>query len=125
MKYVLGFLAAAVLSVGSFAAHAEDSMVSPTGAPAAASAEAAADAAAVVAPVEHTLADGTKVVVDAGKVFVVGADGAKTAAPDGEHKLKDGGTLTTKVGAVVTAPAADHGHAPAAAPAPAEAAPAH
>lgn len=44
------------------------------------------------------LADGTKVEIDGNNVFVIGADGSKTPAPDGEHKTKDGQTLITKDG---------------------------
>lgn len=66
-----------------------------------------AEHAAEVAPVEHTLQDGTKVVVKGDAVFVVGADGTETAAPDGVHTLADGTTLTTQGGLVVpAAPAA-------------------
>ena len=53
------------------------------------------------AAVEHELADGTKVCVEGDAVSVVAADGTKTAAPDGEHKLKDGTTVTTKDGKLV------------------------
>lgn len=69
----------------------------------------AADAAAMapaVAPVEHMLKDGvTKVVVEGDMAFVVGADGAKTAAPDGDHVLSDDTVLKVMGGKVV--PAAD------------------
>ncbi len=54
-----------------------------------------------VAAVEHELADGTKISVEGDAVSVVAADGTKTAAPDGEHKLKDGTTVTTKDGKLV------------------------
>ena len=98
MKRILALTAAAFIAVAPFAAQAEDA------APAAA---VAADAA-VAAPVEHTLADGTKVVVEGDAVFVVAADGAKTPAPDGEHTLADGTKLTTAAGKVVpAAPAAE------------------
>ncbi len=53
------------------------------------------------AAVEHELEDGTKVSVEGDSVSVVAADGTKTAAPDGEHKLKDGTTITTKDGKLV------------------------
>lgn len=76
----------------------------------------------VAAPVEYTLKDGTtKISVEGDNVFVVGADGTKTAAPDGDHetstegvtlKVKDG--MLVKEEAAADAPAAD---APAEAPA--------
>lgn len=71
----------------------------------------------VAAPVEYTLKDGTtKVSVEGDKVFVVGADGAKTAAPDGDHETTtEGVTLKVKDGALVKEEAA--ADAPAAAPA--------
>lgn len=50
---------------------------------------------------EHELADGTKVSVEGEKVFVVAADGTKTAAPDGEHTMKDGTKVKTKDGVIV------------------------
>ena len=50
---------------------------------------------------EAELADGTKVSIEGDSVFVVAADGTKTAAPDGEHKLKDGTTVTVKDGKTV------------------------
>lgn len=99
MKRILALTAAALIAAAPFAVHAEDAAPAP----------AAADAAAAVAaPVEHTLADGTKVVVEGDAAFVVAADGAKTPAPDGEHTLADGTKLTTKDGKVVpAAPAAE------------------
>jgi len=66
---------------------------------AAPAAEAAAEAPA--AAVEKELADGTKVSVEGDMVSVVAADGTKTAAPDGEHALKDGTTITVKDGKIV------------------------
>lgn len=54
-----------------------------------------------MAPVEHTLKDGTKVEVEGDMVSVVAADGAKTPAPDGEHELADGTKITTKDGKLV------------------------
>ena len=63
--------------------------------------EAAEAPAAEVTVVENELADGTKVVVKGEDVFVVGADGAETPAPDGTHTFKDGTTVTTKDGKLV------------------------
>lgn len=66
--------------------------------------EHAADhAAEVAAPAatEAELEDGTKVSIEGDVVSVVAADGTKTAAPDGEHKLKDGTTVTVKEGKLV------------------------
>lgn len=82
--------------------------------------ETATDADAVT---EYTLKDGTtKVVVKGDKVFVVGADGAKTAAPDGDHETTtEGVTLKVKDGVLVKEEAA----ATEAAPATDAAAPAH
>lgn len=53
------------------------------------------------AAMEHELEDGTKVSVEGDMVSVVAADGTKTPAPDGEHKAKDGTTLTVKDGKLV------------------------
>lgn len=85
-------------------AHAED----PAAPAAAAATEMKAEVATeMAAPVEYTLKDGTtKVVVEGEKVFVLGADGAKTAAPDGTHETSTGEKLTTKDGMVVKADAA-------------------
>jgi hypothetical protein len=95
MKRTLALLAAALMVAAPLSfAKAEEA---PAAAPAAAEA---------VAPVEHTLKDGTKVVVEGDVVSVVGADGTKTPAPDGEHELADGTKLTTKEGKVVPAEAA-------------------
>lgn len=119
----------ATLAVAAFLAltpaFAEDAA-----APVAATAEAvateaaapAADAAAVTVT-EYTLKDGTtKVSVEGDKVFVVGADGAKTAAPDGDHETTtEGVTLKVKDGVLVKEEAA----ATEAAPATDAAAPAH
>ena len=92
MKRILALTAAALIAAAPFAVQAED-------------AAPAADAAAV-APVEHTLKDGTKVSVEGDAVFVVAADGTKTPAPDGEHELADGTKITTAAGKVApSAPA--------------------
>lgn len=62
----------------------------------------------VVATVAHAedaqtieLQNGAKVVVKGEEVFVVGADGTETPAPDGAHVAKDGTTITTKDGKIV------------------------
>lgn len=53
-----------------------------------------------VAAKEATLKDGTKISIEGDAVFVVAADGTKTAAPDGEHTLSDDTTVTTKDGKI-------------------------
>ena len=109
---LMAAVAVGALAVAPTMAKAEDmkEMVAPaadaTPAEAAASAatEAATDGqAAVVEAKEVTLKDGTKVSVEGDSVFVVGADGAKTPAVDGDHELADGTKLTTKDGKVVPA----------------------
>ena len=108
MKSLLMALVAGAFVVAPVAAKAEDKaaeVVAPATTPAAdAAVETAADAA--VAAKETTLKDGTKIVIEGEMVSVVGADGAKTPAPDGEHELADGTKVTTKEGKVV--PAAAH-----------------
>ncbi len=108
----------ATLAVAAFLAltpaFAEDA------APAAVAVEAevaATTEAEATAPVvtEYTLKDGTtKVAVEGDHVFVVDAEGVKTAAPDGDHetstegvtlKVKDG--MLVKEDAAAEAPAAD------------------
>ncbi len=113
MKRILAITAAAFIAAAPFAAHAEEHAADK----AAASSEttAAAPAAAeAVAPVEHTLKDGTKIVVEGDAVSVVAADGTKSASPDGEWELEDGSKITTADGKLVPgtpaaaeAPAAD------------------
>jgi hypothetical protein len=109
LKSFLTVAALGALAVAPVMAHAE-TMVAP--APAAAPAEAAASAAAesaadaAAAVVETTLKDGTKVMIEGDSVSVVGADGAKMAAPDGEHELADGTKVMTKDGKVVKPEAA-------------------
>jgi hypothetical protein len=51
--------------------------------------------------VEKMLVDGTKLHVKGDEVFVVGADGTETAAPDGSHTLSDGTVVKTMGGKVV------------------------
>jgi len=50
---------------------------------------------------EAMLKDGTKISIEGDAVFVVAADGTKTAAPDGEHTLSDDSKVTTKDGKIV------------------------
>jgi hypothetical protein len=92
-------MAAAILAAPLTATVAfADEMAAP-----AVEAEAAADA---VVATEFTLVDGTTGVIEGDKVFVNAADGSRVAAPDGEHTLADGTTVTTKDGVLVT-PAAE------------------
>ena len=69
---------------------------------AAPSAEMTADTVEV-AVTEYTLKDGTtKVVVEGDDVFVVGEDGTKTPAPDGDHETTtEGVTLKVMAGKLV------------------------
>lgn len=100
MKRTLALLAAVLIAAPFGVALAEDT--------------APADAAAAteaVAPVEHMLKDGvTKVVVEGDMAYVVGADGSKTPAPDGDHVLADDSVLKVMGGKVVhdEVPAGDH-----------------
>lgn len=76
-----------------------------------AQAEDAAAPAAEAAPVEvkeAKLADGTVVHIKGEEVFVVGADGVETPAPDGVHTLEDQTTVETKDGKIVPAAPAAH-----------------
>lgn len=117
-NFVLAASAAVVLAGVPVLAHAEDhghgAVVAPVPAadPMEAAASAAAEAAAdeAVTATETTLKDGTKVVIEGDMVSVVGADGVKTSAPDGEHELADGTKVTTMGGKIVApeAPAAAH-----------------
>lgn len=95
-KYVMLALAAAAVIAApaytAFQAHAEDAAV-----------EATADAAVAAEVKELTLKDGTKVHVKGEEVFVVGADGAETPAPDGTHELEDGSTVVTVGGKIAPA----------------------
>lgn len=93
MKKLMTLVAAGFLALTPVLAQAEDH---------AGHADVAVEAAAdAVAPVEATLADGTKVSIEGDAVFVVDAEGNKTAAPDGVHTLSDGSTVTTAGGKVV------------------------
>ncbi len=113
LKSILAVSAVAALAIAPVAGHAKD-MVDP--APAAAPAEAAASAAVEAAHdhamevKETTLKDGTKIVIEGDMVSVVGADGAKTPAPDGEHELADGTKVKTMAGKIVVDAAAPAAH---------------
>ncbi len=89
-KYMLMLVAAGALVVAPAIVKAEETAVKT-------------EVTTEVAPaaVEHELEDGTKVSVEGDMVSVVAADGTKTPAPDGEHKAKDGTTLTVKEGKLV------------------------
>lgn len=102
MNKLLALAAVGVLSVVSFGAQAEEHA-----APAAeAAVEVKAEAVAPVEVKEVTLKDGTKVSIEGENVFVVGADGAKTPAPDAEHELADGTKVKTEGGKLVKQEAA-------------------
>ena len=60
-----------------------------------------ATVAVEVKTVAGELKDGTKIEITGEKVEVIGKDGKKTPAPDGEHTLKDGSKVTTKAGMIV------------------------
>ncbi len=108
MNKMLALAAVGLLSAVSFGAQAEEH-AAPAHADVKVEAVApavAAETAAVVEVKEVTLKDGTKVSIEGESVFVVGADGAKTPAPDGEHELADGTKVKTAAGKVVKAEAA-------------------
>ncbi len=103
-------LAALLTTVASpFAAFAADAVKpsEPVTAPVAAPAVQAPAVAKEEAKKEEVktvageLKDGTKIEITGDKVEVIGKDGKKSPAPDGEHTLKDGSKLTTKGGMVV------------------------
>ncbi len=121
----LALIAAFALIALPLSAQAEEHAVPATAEAVAAEAPAAAaPAVAAVEAKEVTLKDGTKVVIEGDAVSVVGADGAKTAAPDGEHELADGTKVTVKDGKLVPAVAVETPAAPAEHVEPAHAAPA-
>ena len=105
LKSLLTAAAVGALLVAPGMANAKDEMVAP--APAATPAEAAASAATekaadeAVTVTETTLKDGRKIAIEGEMVSVVGADGAKTPAPDGEHELADGTKVKTAGGKIV------------------------
>lgn len=119
LKSLMLTAAVGALAVAPFAAHAADmkanahkemkSMVAPaaTATPAEAAASAATEAAADAettakeAVKEVTLKNGTKVSIEGESVFVIGADGKKTPAPDATHELADGTKIVTKAGKIV------------------------
>lgn len=87
----------------SFMAYANEPVKSEPAAVTAPAAEAPAAVAAKeeVKTVAGELKDGTKIETTGDKVEVVGKDGKKTPAPDGEHTLKDGSKITVKGGMLV------------------------
>ncbi len=89
-QIALALLAAAlVLPVASNANEATKNSAAAQGSAAQTSAQAEQDL---------ELKDGTKVKIKGNEVWVIGKDGAATAAPDGTHTTKDGKTITTKGG---------------------------
>lgn len=60
-----------------------------------------AEPAAVSASATTEMKDGSKLEVIGDKAELIGKDGKKTPAPDGEYTLKDGSKITTKGGVVV------------------------
>lgn len=88
-KYALMLAAAGFVAFAPAVVKAEDT-------------HAAHSEAEVHAAKEATLKDGTKISIEGDQVYVVAADGTKTAAPDGEHTLSDDTHVTTKDGKVVT-----------------------
>lgn len=96
--------ALAALALIPAAAQAED-MAAPA-ATVTTTTEMKAEVAPAVEMKEVTLKDGTKVSIEGENVFVVGADGAKTPAPDGEHELADGTKVKVAGGKLVKEEAA-------------------
>ena len=99
-------LAALLTTVASpFAAFAADAVKSsePASAPAVQATAPAKEEVKKeeVKTVAGELKDGTKIEITGDKVEVIGKDGKKSPAPDGEHTLKDGSKLSTKGGMVV------------------------
>lgn len=88
MKHILSAIAAVTVLSTSMAAFAADD----------AAKEAVKTEAAAVETQSLELKDGTKIEVTGDAVMVIGKDGAKTAAPDGVHTLKDDTTVETKDG---------------------------
>ncbi|MEQ1705239.1 MAG: hypothetical protein ABL867_04625 [Rickettsiales bacterium] len=101
-KIILAALITTV-SITSFAAFAYEAAkpAEPVAAPAAAPAAALAAVKEEVKTVAGELKDGTKIEITGDKVEVVGKDGKKSPAPDGEHTLKDDSKVTTKGGMIV------------------------
>ncbi len=97
-KIILAALITTV-SITSFAAFAYEAAkpAEPVAAPAAALAAVKEE----VKTVAGELKDGTKIEITGDKVEVVGKDGKKSPAPDGEHTLKDDSKVTTKGGMIV------------------------
>ncbi len=105
-KLVLATLITTV-AAAPFAAFAADTAKPAESAPVAAPATPSAPAATPevkkeeVKTVAGELKDGTKIETTGDKVEVIGKDGKKSPAPDGEHTLKDGSKITTKGGMIV------------------------
>lgn len=97
-KTLFALLAAVAVAPAAFAEEAAATAAATTAAPAATEAAATPAAPAAVAA---ELQDGTKIEITGDMVAVVGADGAKTPAPDGEHTLKDGTKVKTMGGKIV------------------------
>lgn len=95
MKKVL-LTAAALLALSPFAAHAMDEHADH-GDDAAMEEHHEGDAHAE----EHTLTDGTHIIVDGDHVYTVDEHGEHHPAPDGEHHTSDGETIMTKDGMIV------------------------
>lgn len=97
-KIILAALITTV-SITSFAAFAYEAAkpAEPVAAPAAALTAVKEE----VKTVAGELKDGTKIEITGDKVEVVGKDGKKSPAPDGEHTLKDDSKVTTKGGMIV------------------------
>lgn len=98
MNKMIALAAVAVLALAPSFAKAEDAAAKTTTTETHSAATHTSDS--TVTTKEMTLKDGTKVSVEGDSVFVVGADGAKTPAPDGEHELADGTKLKTMGGKV-------------------------
>ncbi len=99
-KYLVLAAAVAAISAPAFAEETAAPAATEAAAPAAEAAPAATEEVAVEV-VEKKLADGTVIHIKAEEVFVVGADGAETPAPDGDHTLEDGTVVKTLGGKVV------------------------
>ncbi len=103
-KFVLAALITTV-AAAPFAAFAADTAKPAESAPVAAPATPEVKKEEVkkeeVKTVAGELKDGTKIEITGDKVEVIGKDGKKSPAPDGEHTLKDGSKVTTKGGMIV------------------------
>ncbi|MCB1784412.1 MAG: hypothetical protein KDI13_10515 [Alphaproteobacteria bacterium] len=106
MTIAAALLVSAAPAYVAFQAHADEHEEAVMDHAAEAADEAPVEAVEEVVAEEHTLADGTKILVKADEVFVVGEDGVETPAPDGEHTLEDGTVVKTMEGKIVTDEAA-------------------